>query len=254
MLKHHPHSASWSVAAVSHQPMESDTLQQQPARSGICTDRNMLLKFLWGQSCPILWPSRAFLRVWQASKGRRMKAKRKEWCKHPQPMEADLQKAMQSRILVRQPGLHSSHRLAKGHRGQGTGWVEESSGKKWGLSWSLWFEKLGKDQICPWFSSPRAVLWNPQTSFRAGVQRMNSWSWRDHTTKEVLTSFSTESTQHKALSGWEDSCDPKAGLTCCLFILENHVVFLTADLVAKGEMGQGPTKLSKCLPAQSKAF
>lgn len=26
-------------------------------------------------------------------------------------------------------------------------------------------------------------------SFRAGVQRMNPWSWRDHTTKEVLTSF-----------------------------------------------------------------
>lgn len=31
MLNHHPHSTLLSVAAVSHQAMESDTLQQQTA-------------------------------------------------------------------------------------------------------------------------------------------------------------------------------------------------------------------------------
>lgn len=31
MLKHHPHSTWLSVAAVSHQPVESDTSQQQTA-------------------------------------------------------------------------------------------------------------------------------------------------------------------------------------------------------------------------------
>lgn len=53
MLKHHPHSTSLSVAAVSYWPIQSLTLYStRQQRSGICTDRNMVLQFLWGQTCP----------------------------------------------------------------------------------------------------------------------------------------------------------------------------------------------------------
>lgn len=63
MLKHHPHSAWLSVAAASHQPMESDTSEQQTAAIwGLHTQKRATWISL-GPRLPSSVESRAFLRV-----------------------------------------------------------------------------------------------------------------------------------------------------------------------------------------------
>lgn len=138
MLKHHPHSTSLSVVAVSYQPIQSLTLySNRQQRSGIYRHRNMVLKFLRGQTCPqFCGPEELFL---DFDKEPRERARRQKGRSHAKPSTSGPWRLTFQRPLQR-AGLQRgswvclfSHRFAEGPRGQGKGRVEERQGGRSGV-------------------------------------------------------------------------------------------------------------------------